>query len=75
MAQPGPAEVYRWTEVTQQAAFAPRDGAGLLSFNGRLWLLGGWNPGDKVHFPKICNSEVWSSEDGAIWTLELRQAP
>jgi hypothetical protein len=40
-----------------------------------MWLLGGWNPGDKVHFPNICNSEVWSSTDGADWTLENPQAP
>lgn len=67
---PDPAAQYEWLAVNRQAAFAPRDGAGLLSFQGRLWLLGGWNPGDKVHFPRICNNEVWSSADGAEWTLE-----
>ena len=67
--------LYRWTCVTEEAAFAARDGAGLLVFDDRMWLLGGWNPGDKVHFPHICNSEVWSSRDGATWTLELLQAP
>ncbi len=66
---------YRWTCVTEEAAFAARDGAGALVFQDRMWLLGGWNPGDKVHFPQICNSEVWSSRDGETWTLELRQAP
>ena len=39
-----------------------------------MWLLGGWNPGDKTHFPKICNSEVWTSTDGAKWKL-VTQAP
>ena len=34
-----------------------------------MWFLGGWNPGDKKHFPRICNNEVWSSADGATWTL------
>ncbi|MBM4085589.1 MAG: hypothetical protein FJ272_12430, partial [Planctomycetes bacterium] len=66
---------YRWTEVTLKAAFAGRDGAGALTFKDKMWLLGGWNPGDKVHFPKICNSEVWSSADGLTWTLENLQAP
>ena len=61
---------YRWIRVAERAAFAPRDGAGALVFQGKMWLLGGWNPGDKVHFPKICNSEVWSSVNGARWTLE-----
>src|SRR6185369_13308461 len=27
-------------------------------------------PGDKVHFPRICNNEVWSSADGKEWILE-----
>ena len=57
------------------APFAPRDGAGLLSFKGKMWLLGGWNPRDKKNFPMTCNSEVWSSIDGVTWNLELLQAP
>jgi hypothetical protein len=61
---------YAWTAVNAKAAFAPRDGAGAVTFNGRMWLLGGWNPGDKTHFPRICNNEVWSSADGREWTLE-----
>jgi hypothetical protein len=66
---------YRWTCVTENAAFAARDGAGALVFKDRMWLLGGWNPRDKVNFPRICNSEVWSSTDGVTWTLETKQAP
>ena len=66
---------YEWCCVTENAAFAARDGAGALVFQDKMWLLGGWNPGDKVHFPLICNSEVWSSTDGAAWTLENPQAP
>jgi hypothetical protein len=61
---------YEWTLVTRKAQFAPRDGAGALVFKDRMWLLGGWNPGDRKHFPRICNNEVWSSRDGAVWTLE-----
>lgn len=66
---------YHWECVTEDAAFAPRDGAGALVFEDQLWLLGGWNPKDKVHFPKICNSEVWASKDGKMWTLENESAP
>jgi len=66
---------YRWDCLTYLAAFAGRDGAGALAFNDRMWLLGGWNPFDKEHFPRTCNSEVWSSSDGARWTLENVQAP
>ncbi len=61
---------YEWVRVTLAAPFAPRDGLGALTFKGRMWLLGGWNPGDKQHFPRICNNEVWSSQDGAAWILE-----
>ena len=60
---------YKWVNVTHEAAYAPRDGAGALVFNGKMWLLGGWNPSDKVHFPRICNNEVWSSTDGGTWSL------
>src|SRR6516165_2650804 len=60
---------YEWVRVTDQAAFAPRDGAGALVFRGRMWLLGGWNPDDAQHFPRVCNNEVWSSTDGLNWIL------
>lgn len=66
---------YRWELVTMTAPFAPRDGAGALTLNGRMYLLGGWNPGDKVNFPRICNSEVWCSTDGLHWTEINEQAP
>src|SRR5262249_4186980 len=68
----GPPDVreYAWVRVTARAGFAPRDGAGALVFGGRMWLLGGWNPGDKKHFPRTCNNEVWSSTDGAAWRLD-----
>src|SRR5262245_63236971 len=68
LAQQAP-PLYRWVNVTKQVAFAPRDGAGALVFRGRMWLLGGWNPGDPEHFPRVCNNEVWSSADGARWSL------
>ncbi len=61
---------YTWTLVTDAAAFAARDGAGALVYDGKMWLIGGWNPGDKLHFPKICNNEVWASADGRLWVME-----
>ena len=60
---------YKWTEVTNRASFAPRDGAGALVFNDAMWMIGGWNPRDKEHFPLICNNEVWKSENGIDWDL------
>ena len=63
---------YEWVKITMNAAFAPRDGAGALSYKGRMWFLGGWNPAQdqRKFFPRICNNEVWSSKEGAEWILE-----
>lgn len=69
------APTYTWTQVTASAAFASRDGAGALVFDGKMWLLGGWNPSNPVDFPEVCNSEVWSSVDGETWTEEVAEAP
>jgi hypothetical protein len=65
-----PEPQYRWTLVTDAAAFSPRDGAGALVHDGALWLLGGWNPADKATNPNIAgtNNEVWRSVDGERWT-------
>lgn len=60
---------YKWIKVTCNAEFAPRDGAGAVFFKNFLWLIGGWNPIDKINFPKICNNEVWNSKDGHTWNL------
>lgn len=62
---------YEWVNVTMAAQFAPRDGAGALSYQGKMWFLGGWNPAaaTRKFFPRICNNEVWSSPDGKDWTL------
>jgi hypothetical protein len=49
----------------QGMQFRPRDGAGALTFQDRLWLLGGWNSEDSP----TTNSEVWSSADGLNWSL------
>lgn len=72
--QPGMAAApqYRWRNVTMKAAWAPRDGAGAVVFDNKMWLLGGWNPPDKQHFPKKTNNEVWSSTNGADWNLVKR---
>lgn len=66
---------YRWENVTMQAPFAGRDGAGALVLHNRMWLLGGWNPSDPLLFPRDCNNEVWSSSDGLDWRLVRRTAP
>ena len=58
---------YVFTRVANDAPFGPRDGAGGVVFGGKMWLLGGWSPG---RFPAQCANDVWSSVDGANWTME-----
>jgi len=58
---------YEWIEVTDSAAFPPRDGAGALVFKGKMWLIGGWRPTDKQYYPRMCANDVWFSEDGIDW--------
>ncbi|MGE3820558.1 MAG: hypothetical protein AB7I30_14185 [Isosphaeraceae bacterium] len=58
---------YEWTCVTEDARFPWRDGAGALTFKGRMWLLGGWNSNDEANFPRYCVNEVRSSQDGIDW--------
>ncbi|MBN1293330.1 MAG: hypothetical protein JXB48_15935 [Candidatus Latescibacteria bacterium] len=50
-----------WSLMTQAASFTPRDGAGVLEFQGKLWIFGGWNDDS--------DSEVWYSIDGKNWTF------
>jgi hypothetical protein len=64
---PAQAQFYGWQNVNVQAPFAPRDGAGLLVYENKLWLLGGWNASTAV-FPNTTTNEVWNSADGKHWT-------
>ena len=55
---------YHWANMTNKAAWLARDGAGGVVLDGKMWLLGGWNPSI---FPKICTNDVWNSTDGVTW--------
>jgi hypothetical protein len=59
--------IYGWANISVHAPFAPRDGAGLLVYQNKLWLLGGWNA-DTTVFPNTTSNEVWNSADGKHWT-------
>ena len=63
-----------WDCVTPAAAWSPRIGAGLVEFEGKLWLLGGL----ERYFdpqPQHLRSDVWSSADGAMWEQVTPAAP
>ena len=66
---------YQWVCVTEEADFVWRDGAGALVFKDKMWLLGGWRFEDQPPHAHSCNSEVWSSTDGAAWVLTNAKAP
>ena len=82
------AEEFRWQCVTESAQFPGMDGSGAVMLNGKMFLLGGWNPNDKINFPDPppgpwwqhrqpyhCNSRVYSSADGEHWEVACEQAP
>jgi hypothetical protein len=60
---------YEWARIQAKAPFAPRDGAGALTFQRKMWLIGGWNPSAKEQFPRTCGNDVWNSTDGLNWSL------
>ncbi|TGX46432.1 calcium-binding protein, partial [Sphingomonas naasensis] len=66
---------YRWRFVGV-SPFEARDGHGLISYHGKLWSYGGWNPLDSENFPQITNNEIWVSTDpGAnVWQLATPHA-
>ncbi|MEM8889575.1 MAG: fibronectin type III domain-containing protein [Bacteroidota bacterium] len=55
-----------WTRATANAAFGGRYGHEMLSYNGKLWILGGRDVNNTYS-----NNQVWSSTDGISWTLEM----
>jgi hypothetical protein len=59
---------YRWTKLTQNAAFGPRDGMGGIVYHGKLYGIGGWNP--ILHPATATMNDVWSSTDGRTWVRE-----
>lgn len=68
-AQAGPEfteAIGQWRIVTPEAPWEGRDGAGLLSYDGDLYMLGGWNP---FRTP-VTNNEFWrSTNNGKNWEL------
>ncbi|MDD2716535.1 MAG: hypothetical protein PHW04_11655, partial [Candidatus Wallbacteria bacterium] len=53
-----------WTQVTADGGFTARSAASLLSFDCKLWLIGGCITGGAGR------NDVWSSVDGITWTKE-----
>ncbi len=52
-----------WVEATASAQFTPRYISQILSYDNKLFLIGGQDASSTA------DNEVWSSEDGVTWTL------
>ncbi|MBX3459700.1 MAG: choice-of-anchor D domain-containing protein [Planctomycetes bacterium] len=61
------ADGVNWTLETASAPWAGRMGHGVLAFNGKLWVLGGYSQSGR-------QNDVWSSADGINWTQETAAA-
>ena len=67
----GQTNMLSWVKVREHDPkatdmWAPRDSAGEVVFDGKMWLIGGW-PGSM--------RDVWHSSDGANWTMAVKTAP
>jgi hypothetical protein len=65
------ADGVRWQQETAAAGWLPRGGVRLVVFKGRLWVLGG----NSMTAGVMGLNDIWSSEDGALWSLESAAAP
>ena len=73
-----------WTCATHNAPYGDRAAPAVVAFDGKLWLMGGStpHPGKGYSDPEMLgyldldmNNDVWSSVDGANWTLVTSHAP
>jgi len=63
-----------WKQATVKAPWSARISGGLVSFKGKMWLLGGTEDyyfGDE----KSLKNDVWHSENGKDWTQATAKAP
>lgn len=59
-----------WRRETALAEWPPRIWASATVHAGRMWLLGGYSRGDGKDPETVANlNDVWTSTDGARWTL------
>ncbi len=61
-----------WTQVTANAPWHPRNFFKTISYDGKLWILGG---GYQASWSSRFNlNETWSSSDGVNW-IQMANAP
>ncbi|HEY5757715.1 MAG TPA: Ig-like domain-containing protein [Steroidobacter sp.] len=65
----------RWTTTSSFGIFGTREYAGAVSFNGKLWVIGGHGRSIGASGPSVPLNDVWSSTDGDTWVRETAAAP
>lgn len=58
-----------WQPATREAPWQARDGFATVSFNNRMWIIGGGNKKNEAL------SDVWSSANGIDWRVENTRIP
>ncbi len=64
----------QWTLECPAAGWCPRVSPSFAVFRDRMWVLGG-TENFYDHSEAMVKNDVWSSEDGKQWRLEVAQAP
>ena len=62
-----------WTEVTKKAAWPERYDHAALAFDNKLWIFGGYNPGQVRG--DTYYEDIWNSADGITWERVSNSAP
>ncbi len=60
-----------WEDLFPDRPFTARQGHAAASFDGYLWVIGGWNRSDQNNY----KSEIWRSLDGIYWERAIADAP
>lgn len=61
-----------FTEVTKKAEWSNRFDHATVAYDNKLWVLGGYNPGQVVG--DTYYEDVWYSSDGKLWELATDSA-
>ncbi len=74
-------EKLEWRLATSSASWGARDSSASFVFSNKIWIMGGLNAENviaengKVHYWEAPHyNDIWSSSDGASWTLEKKYA-
>jgi len=62
-----------WKQLSTNAPWIPRDSAGEVVFDGKMWILGGWTIDENGSFQRL--NDIWHTIDGTAWNKVTDAAP